>query len=193
MGIAVLSIESLLLGCCVMCVVPVFLGSWLSSSSMYVLLFVRGAAVALILIVLLLVVPTTIQHSCCLLFYPCPPHRQLLFLSFTALCFGHLSSFPFLNFFPFTYSSPNFLHTLAYWKHTAYLFHMHWLTEKRNGCCVLRSYFLQYLHATTVSTEFFFFGLRTSLLKESLMLKPMLFLMLLLLRFLLRCFFFGHL
>ena len=78
------------------CVVPVSLGTWLSDSSIYVFLFGRGAAAALILIVLLLVAPTSIQSlSCCLLLYPCPPHCQSLFLSFTALCFGHLSSFLF--------------------------------------------------------------------------------------------------
>ena len=134
MGIVLLSIESLLLGCGVACVVPVFLEPWLSDSKMYVLLFGKGAAAALILIVMLLVVPTSIQSpSCCLLLYPCPPHRQFSFLSFTALCFGHLSSFPFSNFSFFTYSSPIFLHMLSYRKHITFLFHMHLSSPIRNG------------------------------------------------------------
>ena len=44
-----------------------------------------------------------------------------------------------------------------------------------NGCCFLHLYFLHYLHVTNGSTTFFFFGLRSSFLKKSLMLKPMLF------------------
>ena len=121
LGIAVLLLGSLLLGCGVVRVVPVFLGPWLSDSNMYVLLFGRGAAATLILLVLLLDDPTSIHSpSCCLLSYPCPPHCQSSLLSFAALCFDHLSLLPFSNLSPFTYSSPIFLHTLAYRKHTVF-------------------------------------------------------------------------
>ena len=125
MGGVVSLLASLLLHCCV---ISDFLGPWLSDSRMYVLSFGRGAAVNLILILFMLLFfsPTSIQSpSSCLSLSPCPPHRQLSLSSFTALCFGHLSLFPFSNLSPFTYSSPIFLHTLAYWKHTAFLFHMH--------------------------------------------------------------------
>ena len=121
-GVASL-LASLLLGCCV---VSDFLGPWLSDSRIYVLSFGRGAAVTLILCMLLLFTPTSIQSpSSCLSLSPCPPHCQLSLSSFTALCFGHLSSLPFSNLSPFRYSSLIFLYTLAYWKHTAFLFHIH--------------------------------------------------------------------
>ena len=113
-----------------MFVLLIFLGPWSSASNMKVLLFGSGYAAFIILVVLTL---TTSIHlpSYCSLSFPCPPHRQSSLSSFLssftalALCFGHLSSFPFLNLFAFTYLSPICLHTLAYWKQTAFLFHMH--------------------------------------------------------------------
>ena len=107
-----------------------FLGPWLSASNMKVLLFGRDAADFIILVML---PSTTSIHSpsYCSLSFPFPPRRQSLLSSFLssftalALIFGHLSSFPFLNSFAFTYLSPICLHTLAYRKHTSFLFHMH--------------------------------------------------------------------
>ena len=137
-----------------------FLRPWLSVSNMKLLLFGSGAAAFIILVVLPLTTSIHLPSYCSLLF-PCPSHHQLLLSSFLssfaalALCFGHFSSFPLSNSFMFTYFSPICLHTLAYLKHTAFLFHMHWLVENCSGCCIF-PYFLQYLHVVTTSTAFFF-------------------------------------
>jgi hypothetical protein len=111
-------------------VVLVFPGPWSSSNDMKVLSFGITAAAFIILFVLPLTTSIHSPSSCSLLF-PCPPHRQSSLSSFLssfaalALCFGHLSSFPFSNSLAFIYLSPICLHTALYRKHTAFLFHMH--------------------------------------------------------------------
>ena len=107
-----------------------FLGPWLSSNAMKVLLFDIAVAAFIILFVLPLTTSIHSPSSCSLLF-PCPPRRQSSLSSFLssfgalALCFGHLSSFPFSNSCPLIYLIRICLHTAAYLKHTAFLFHMH--------------------------------------------------------------------
>ena len=164
-------------------VVLVFLGPWLSSNDMKVLLF--GIAVAAFIILFVLPLTTSIHSpSSCSLLFPCPPHRQSLLSSFLssfaalALCFGHLSSFPFSKLLAFTYLSPICFHTALYRKHIAFLFHMHSFVKNCSGCCAF-PYCLQCLHVATATA--FFLGLRSSSLDKSLLLRLLLLLLLLLL------------
>jgi hypothetical protein len=163
-------------------VVIIFLGAWLSSNDIKVLLF--GIALAAFIVLFVLPSTTSIHSpSSCSLLFPCPPRRQSSLSSFLssfaalALCFCHLSSFPFLNSCPLIYLSPICLHTAAYLKHTAFLFQMHCSVKNFSGCCVF-PYFLQYLH---VASTAFFLGLHNSSLDELLLHRLLLLLLLLLL------------
>ena len=147
----------------VVAVVFVFLWPWSSSNAMKVLLF--GIVVAAFKILFVLPLTTSIHSpSSCSLSSPCPPHRQSSLFSFLssfaafALCFGHLSSFPFSNSCPLIYLSPICLHTAAYLKHTAFLFHMHRSVENFSRCCfpVLFAMFARCFHCFLFGFALFF-------------------------------------
>lgn len=116
----------------VVMLVVVLLGTWSSTESAMMSMFVSNVGVIILLNFFLITVvhPSSLHISS----FPYPPHRQLSFFPSFFLCFGQVSSSPVLNSLPSMNFRFIFLHTLLNLNFRTFLFHMHVSGVIRVGC-----------------------------------------------------------